>query len=95
MNNKYQNCEVFVFTIFTSHTLAYSRHASCVSIFSSQATLAPILSSVVYTFRLKMLLSVLIKNCNLCVYWRIILSNKLDLDQEPHFTIISFSLLTI
>jgi len=38
-----------------------------VSIFSSQATLGPILSSVVYTFQLKILLLVLIKNCNLCV----------------------------
>jgi hypothetical protein len=38
-----------------------------VSIFTSKATLGPILSSVVYTFRLKMLSLVLIKNCNLCV----------------------------
>ncbi len=58
-----------------------------VSIFPSQATLGPILSSVVYTFRLKMLLLVLIKNCNSCVCWIIILSNKLDLNQETRFTI--------
>ncbi len=38
-----------------------------VSIFTSQATLGPIPSSVVYTFWLKMLSLVLIKNCNLCV----------------------------
>jgi hypothetical protein len=58
-----------------------------VSIFPSQATLGPILSSVVYTFRLKMLPLVLIKNCNSCVCWIIFLSNKLDLNQETHFTI--------
>jgi hypothetical protein len=50
-----------------------------VSIFPSQATLGPILSFVVYVFQLKMLLLVLIKNCNSCVCWIIILSNKLDL----------------
>ena len=60
-----------------------------VSIFPSQATLGPILSSVVYTFRLKMLLLVLIKNCNSFVYLIWILSNKLDLNQETRFTIIS------
>jgi hypothetical protein len=58
-----------------------------VSIFTSQATLGPILSSDVYTFQLKMLLLVLIKKCNLCVCWMIILSNKLVLNQETHFTI--------
>ncbi len=31
---------------------------------------------------------VLIKNCNSCVCWIIILSNKLDLNQETHFTIV-------
>jgi hypothetical protein len=33
---------------------------------------------------------VLIKNCNscVCVCWIIILSNKLDLNQETHFTIV-------
>ncbi len=59
-----------------------------VSIFLNQATLGPILSSVVYTFWLKMLPLVLIKNCNSCVCWIIILSNKLDLNQETRFTII-------
>jgi hypothetical protein len=46
-----------------------------------------LLSSVVYIFLLKMLSLVLIKNCNLCVYLIYILSNKLDLNQETHFTI--------
>ena len=35
-----------------------------------------------------MLLQVLIKNCNSCVYLICILSNKLDLNQETHFTIV-------
>jgi hypothetical protein len=46
-----------------------------------------LLSSVVYIFLLKMLSLVLIKNCNLCVYLIYILCNKLDLNQETHFTI--------
>ncbi len=58
-----------------------------VSIFPSQATLGSLLLSVVYTFRLKMLLLVLIKNCNSFVYLISILSIKLDLNQETHFTI--------
>ncbi len=49
--------------------------------------LGTLLSSVVYTFRLKILSLVLIKNCNLCVCFILILSNKLDLNQETHFTI--------
>jgi len=61
-----------------------------VSINSSQDTLGSLLLSVVHTFRLKMLLLVLIKNCNLFVYWIWILSNKLDLNQETHFTIIQY-----
>ncbi len=58
-----------------------------VSINPSQATLGSLLLSVVYTFLLKMLLLVLIKNCNsfVCLIW--ILSNKLDLNEETHFTI--------
>jgi len=39
-----------------------------VSIYPSQATLGPLLLSVVYTFLLKMLVLVLIKNCNSFVY---------------------------
>jgi hypothetical protein len=39
-----------------------------VSINPSQAMLGSLFSSFVYTFRLKMLLLVLIKNCNLFVY---------------------------
>ncbi len=35
-----------------------------------------------------MLSLALIKNCNSCVYLIFILSNKLDLNQETHFTII-------
>ncbi len=51
---------------------------------STQAKLGSLLLSVV----LKMLLLVLIKNCNLLVYLIWILSNKLDLNQESHFTIL-------
>ncbi len=58
-----------------------------VSINPSQAMLGSLLLSVVYTFLLKMLLLVLIKNCNSFVYLIWILSNKLDLNQETHFTI--------
>ncbi len=58
-----------------------------VSINPSQAMLGTLLSSVVYTFRLKMLSLVLIKNCNSLVYLISILSIKLDLNQETHFTI--------
>jgi hypothetical protein len=61
-----------------------------VLIFPSQAKLGPILSSVAYTFQLKMLSLVFIKNCNLCVCWIIMLSNKLDLNQETHFTICNY-----
>jgi hypothetical protein len=46
-----------------------------------------LLSSVVYIFLLKMLSLVLIKNCNSCVNLICILNNKLDLNQETHFTI--------
>ncbi len=58
-----------------------------VSFNPSQAMLASLLLSVVYTFLLKMLLLVLIKNCNsfVCLIW--ILSNKLDLNKETPFTI--------
>jgi len=59
-----------------------------VSINPSQAMLGSLLLSVVYTFQLKMLLLVLIKNCNLFVYLIWILSNKLDWNQETHFTIV-------
>ncbi len=58
-----------------------------ISIFPNQATLGSLLLSVVYTFRLKMLLLVLIKNCNLFAYLIWILSNKLDLNEETRFTI--------
>ncbi len=57
------------------------------SIFPNQATLGSLLLCVVYTFWFKMLLLVLIKNCNSFVYLIWILSNKLDLNQETHFTI--------
>jgi hypothetical protein len=40
--------------------------------------------SVVNTFLIKL---VLINTCNYCVYRFGILSNKLDLNQETHFTI--------
>jgi hypothetical protein len=64
-----------------------------VSINPSQAMLGSLwlgslLLSVVYTFWLKMLVLVLIKNCNLFEYLIWILSNKLDLNQETRFTII-------
>jgi hypothetical protein len=42
-------------------------------------------SFCLYTFRLKMLLLVLIKNCNSFVYLIWILSKKLDLNQETSF----------
>jgi hypothetical protein len=58
-----------------------------VSINPSQAMLGTLFSSVVYTFRLKMLSLVLIKNRNSFVYLIWILSNKLDLNQDTHFTI--------
>jgi hypothetical protein len=61
-----------------------------VSINPSQATLGSLFLSVVYTFRLKMLLLVLIQNCNSFVYLIWILSNKLDLNLETRFTIISY-----
>jgi hypothetical protein len=59
-----------------------------VSIYLSQAMLGPLFSSVVYTFWLKMLSLVLIKNRNSFVYLIWILSNKLDLNQETGFTIL-------
>ena len=59
-----------------------------VSIYKSQATLGIFFSSIVYNFLLKMLSLVLIKNRNSFVYLIWILSNKLDLNQEIHFTIL-------
>ncbi len=58
-----------------------------VSIYPSQAALSLFYFSVEYTFLLKMLSLVLIKNNYLyvCLIW--ILSNKFDLNQETHFTI--------
>jgi hypothetical protein len=53
-----------------------------------------IISSVEYNFQLKMLLLVLIKNCNSCVCWMEILSIKLDLNRETHFTILHMGLST-
>ncbi len=39
-----------------------------------------------------MLFLVFIKNCNLCVCCILILSNKLDLNEETHFTIAELKL---
>ncbi len=66
-----------------------------VSIYPSQAMLGSLFSSVVYAFWLKMLSLVLIKNRNSFVYLIWILSNKLDLNQETHFTIVKKTYLRV
>ncbi len=58
-----------------------------VSIFQAKPCFVPSSQSVVYTFLLKMLSLVLMKNYYSFVFSIVILSNKLDLNQETNFTI--------
>ncbi len=62
-----------------------------VSSFPSQATLGTFFSICHIYFSIKMRSLVLIKNWYLFVFLIVILSNKLDFNQETHFTIILYS----